>query len=161
MRFLNLLENLEFMKPLTWLDWKQKFNRYMIATKLNREDGEIQVSTLIYTMGSEVEHIFKSFNFEEEGDEKRLNKVIEKFDEHFVPKRNVIHERAKFHQRKQQEGESAEVFIRSLYDLAEYCDFGNTKYEQIRDRIVIGEQDKQLSRRLQLESDLDLAMESR
>ena len=43
-------------------------------------------------------------------------------------------------------------------DLAEYCDFGNTKYEQIRDRIVIGEQDKQLSRRLQLESDLDLAM---
>ena len=97
---------------------------------------------------SEAEHKFKSFNFEEEGDEKRLNKVNGKFDEHFVPKRNVIHERAKFRQRKQQQGESAQVFIRSLYDLAEYCDFGNSKDEQIRDSIVIGAQDKQLSCRL-------------
>ena len=151
-RFLNPPE--KFTKPLTWLDWKQKFNRYLIATKLNKEDGEIKVSNLIYTMGSEAECIFKSFNFE--GDEKRLNKVIEKFDEYFVPKRNVIQERAKFHQRKQQEGESAEVFIRSLYDLSEYCDFGNSKDKKIR--IVIGAQDKQLSRRLQLKADLDLAM---
>ena len=73
-----------------------------------------------------------------------------------LPKRNVIQERAKFHQRKQQEGESAEVFIRSLYDLSEYCDFGNSKDKKIR--IVIGAQDKQLSRRLQLKADLDLAM---
>ena len=107
---------------------------------------------------SEAEHKFKSFNFEEEGDEKRLNKVNGKFDEHFVPKHNVIHERAKFRQRKQQQGESAQVFIPSLYDLAEYCDLGNSKDEQIRDRIVIGAQDKQLSRRLQLKADLDLAM---
>ena len=56
--------------------------------------------------------ILKSLIIEEEGDEKRLNKVIEKFDEHFVPKRNVIYELAKFHQRKQQLGESADVFIR-------------------------------------------------
>ena len=80
-RFLNPPE--KFTKPLTWLDWKQKFNRYLIATKLNKEDGEIKVSNIIYTMGREAECIFKSFNFE--GDEKRLNKVIEKFDEHFVP----------------------------------------------------------------------------
>ena len=99
-------------------------------------------------MGSEAEHIFKSFNFEEEETRSGINKVIEKFDEHFVPKHNVIHERAKFRQRKQQQGESAEVFIPSLYDLAEYCDLGNSKDEQIRDRIVIGAQDKQLSCRL-------------
>ena len=107
---------------------------------------------------SEAEHKFKSFNFEEEGDEKRLNKVNGKFDEHFVPKRNVIHERAKFRQRKQQQGESAQVFIRSLYDLAEYCDFGNSKDEQIRDRIVIEAQDKPTTRQLQLKADLNFAM---
>ena len=52
-------------------------------------------------MGSEAEHIFKSFNFEEEETRSGINKVIEKFDEHFVPKHNVIHERVKFHQRIQ------------------------------------------------------------
>ena len=45
-----------------------------------------------------------------------------------------------------------------MYDLAEYCDFGNGKDENIRDRIVIGAQDKQLSSRLQLKAYLDLAM---
>ena len=43
-------------------------------------------------------------------------------------------------------------------DLAEYCDFGNSKDEEIRDRIVIVAQDKQLSSRLQLKAYLVLAM---
>lgn len=68
---LNPPENLEFTKPLTCPDWKQKFTRYLIATKVSKEEGEVQVNTLIYTMGSEAKHIFKSFNFVEEGDEKK------------------------------------------------------------------------------------------
>ena len=37
-----------------------------------------------------------------------------KFDEHFVPKRNIIHERARFHHRNQKQGVSVESFVRSL-----------------------------------------------
>ena len=46
-------------------------------------------------------------------------------------------------------------FIRSLHELAENCDFGN-KAEQIRDRVVIGIRDKELSEKLQLLPDLTL-----
>ena len=155
-RFLNPPESFDFQKPLQWPEWKQKFRRYRSATQLYKEDGEGQVSTLIYTMGNEAEHIFKAFNFSSEREKKQFDKVIEKFDEHFIPKCNVIHERAKFHQRCQQQGETAEAFIRSLYELAEFCDFGDTKEEQIRDRIVIGTLDRELSRKLQLKSDLNL-----
>ena len=59
---------------------------------------------------NETEHIFKAFTFGE-GDEKKYNKVIEKFDDHFIPKKNVIHERACFHRRVQKEGETVEAFI--------------------------------------------------
>ena len=64
--------------------------------------------------------------------------VLDKFDGHFRPERNIIHERAMFHQRSQQSGESAETYIRSLYEMAEYCEFGTAKGDCIRDRLVRG-----------------------
>ena len=106
-------------------------------------------------MGKEAEHVFKAFTFPE-GDEETYAKVIEKFDEHFVPKRNIIHERACFHRRVQKEGETVEAFIRNLYELTEHCEFGTQRDEQIRDRIVIGILDKSLSQKLQMKSDLTL-----
>ena len=42
-------------------------------------------------MGKEAEHIFKSLQFTTEGDDKKFSKVFEKFDEYFIPKRNMIH----------------------------------------------------------------------
>ena len=106
-------------------------------------------------MGKEAEHVFKAFTFVE-GDEKKYAKVIEKFDDHFVPKENIIHERACFHRRVQKEGETVEAFIRYLYELAEHCEFGTQRDEQIRDTIVIGILDKLLSQKLQMKSDLKL-----
>lgn len=82
--------------------------------------------------------------------------MVEKFDEHFVPKRNVIHDRACFHKRTQRDGETVEVFVQSLYELVQHCKFGNSKDEQIGHRIVIGILDKEVSQRLQLEADLTL-----
>ncbi len=51
---------------------------------------------------------------------------------------------------------SVEAFVRCLYELAEFCEFGATKDEQICDRIVIGIADINVSEKLQLEHDLTL-----
>ena len=81
---------------------------------MNKEDEILQINNAHrYKMGKEAEHIFKVFTFGE-GDEKKYAKVIEKFDDHFIPKRNIIHERACFHRRVQKEGETVEAFIRNL-----------------------------------------------
>uniref|UniRef100_A0A3B1ITQ0 Gypsy retrotransposon integrase-like protein 1 n=1 Tax=Astyanax mexicanus TaxID=7994 RepID=A0A3B1ITQ0_ASTMX len=150
--------NFSFDKPSEWPDWKQRFVRYRTATKLDKEDGAVQVSCLIYAMGSESENVYRSFTFEEEGHSNDFDRVLGKFDEYFVPRRNVIHERACFHQRVQRPGEKAETFIRALYELSEHCDFGASRDENIRDRIVVGILDKDVSRRLQLIKDLTLAL---
>ena len=73
-----------------------------------------------------------------------------------MPKRNIIHEQACFHRRAQKDGETVKAFIRNLYELAEHCEFGTKRDEQIRDRIVIGILDKSLSQKLQMKSDLNL-----
>ena len=46
--------------------------------------------------------------------------------------------------------------MRALYELAETCEFGNSKQEQRRDRLVIGILDKELSQRLQMKAQLTL-----
>ena len=145
----------DFSSPNKWEDWRDRFYRFRLANKLNKETGEVQISSLIYSMGIEAENIFKSFNLSAD-DSKNFDTVIESFNNHFIPKKNVIHERAKFHQRQQQKGETTESFIRSLYELADNCNFGTDKNERIRDTIVVGLRDKMLSTKMQLHEDLTL-----
>src|SRR4029434_5162436 len=99
----------------------------------------VQVNALIYSMGAEAKPIFKSFTFTAVGDSDKYN-VMTKFDEHFIPNRNVIYERAKFHSRVQLSGESVEALVRQLYELAENR-FWSTEDEQMRDRKLIGIRD--------------------
>ena len=106
-------------------------------------------------MGDEADDIVKSFTFTE-GDEKKYAKVKEKFDQHFIIKRNVIFERAKFNMRKQETSESVDAFITDLYCMSEHCEFGALREELIRDRIVVGLQDVKLSEKLQMDSSLTL-----
>ena len=54
-------DNFSFDKPTECSGWKKHFGRFMIATKLNIEDGEAQDSSLICAMGGEAENVFKSF----------------------------------------------------------------------------------------------------
>lgn len=79
---------------------------------------------MIYCIGDEADAIVKSFTFAER-DEKKYAKVREKFDQHFIIKRNVIFERAKFNMRlKQEPREPVVAFITDLYCLFEHCEFG-------------------------------------
>lgn len=49
--------NFPFDKLTEWSDWRQRFERYRLATTLNKDDGEVQVSCLINAIGNEAENI--------------------------------------------------------------------------------------------------------
>ena len=149
-------DQLDFSRAATdWIPWKKRFDHYRIASKLAKDSRDVQVNTLLYAMGPQSEGVFSQFSLSED-DSKKYDVVITKFDNHFAPKRNVIHERAMFNKRDQLPDESAESFIRVLYEMAERCDFGAAKDDAIQDRLVVGISDKELSQRLQLKADLKL-----
>lgn len=150
------LESFGFSRPEQWLEWHQRFHRYRIATKLKKEDAEVQVCTLLYSLGKEAEQVYKTFMFSDEDDQNDYETVMEKLDNYFVPKVKTIHERAHFHQRTQYPGEMVEEHIRSLHELADTCASADAKNENICDRLVIGILDKRLSEKLQLMPDLTL-----
>ena len=64
---------------------------------------------------------------------KKYDVVKKSFDDHFVVRRNIIFDRAKFNQRKQHEGEMVDSFVTDLHALAEHCEYGTLREEMIRD----------------------------
>ncbi|VDI76639.1 Hypothetical predicted protein [Mytilus galloprovincialis] len=106
-------------------------------------------------MGPEADDIFASFDIFEEN-KKKYAKVKEQFDKYFIVRRNVIFERAKFNKRKQDDDEGVESFVTSLYTLTEHCGYNDLRQEMIRDRIVVGIKDSNLSLKMQLDPELTL-----
>ena len=76
--------------------------------------------------------------------------VKTRFDEHFVVRRSIFFERAKFSRRRQGEGESVAIFVTALYALVEYCACGTLKDQMIRSRILAGLLDAISSEKRQL-----------
>jgi hypothetical protein len=106
-------------------------------------------------MGEEAEDVLRSFALTEDEVE-NFDTVKGKFEDHFVKRRNIIYERAKFNRRRQEQGEPVDKFITALYSLAEHCGYGTLHDEMIRDRIVVGIVNSALSEKLQLDADLTL-----
>jgi hypothetical protein len=148
-------EPFNFSKPETWHKWIQRFDRFRYASGLEDKSGVTQVNSLIYSMGPEADDIFASFELNDEN-KKKYSKVKEKFDNHFIVRRNVIFERAKFNKRKQDDSENVENFVTSLYTLSENCGYNDLREEMICDRIVVGIKDANLSVKMQLDPDLTL-----
>ena len=148
-------ENFNFNRPEDWPRWVRKFERFRQASGLSEKEEASQVNALIYTMGDAADDILSSLGLSEE-DKEKYKVVKDKFQAHFVKNINVIYERAKFNRRCQQEDETVDQFVTALHTLAEHCSYGALKDEMIRDRLVVGLRDPNLSLKLQMDSRLTL-----
>ena len=133
----------------------RRFERFRQASGFTEKAEESQVNTLIYAMGDAADDILSSFGLTE-AEKTQYGTVRAKFESHFVKRCNPIFERAKFNQRRQEEGESVDGFITALYVLAEHCGYGALYDEMVRDRIVVGLQDSALALKLQMDPELTL-----
>jgi NTP pyrophosphatase (non-canonical NTP hydrolase) len=161
-------ETFDFRAPEKWPAWKRRFERYRSSCQLDEESDERQVSTLLYCLGEEADEILATIksndhNPQTEGEEteegapaETYKSVIDKLEKFFGVRKNTIFERARFNRRTQLQGETAEQYIMALYKLAEDCNYGELKSEVIRDRLVVGIHDANLSERLQLDPNLTL-----
>ena len=61
-----------------------------------------------------------------------------------------------FNCHSQQDGETAEEFITSLYQLVDSCDYGAMQDQMLRHRIVVRICDQALSQRMQMDPELTL-----
>lgn len=50
--------NFDFSNANEWTKWIRRFERFRIASSLDKQSEEYQVNTLMYTLGDEAEDIF-------------------------------------------------------------------------------------------------------
>ena len=115
------------------------FMAYSTATKLNKEEAEVQVLTLLTIIGAEAHQVFLTFQWEREADQRSVEKVIQKFGEYVQPKVNIAVERFKFNSRNQGMGELFNQYVTILRQMAARCGHDKiTLDELLRDRIIFG-----------------------
>ena len=144
-----------FQKPDEWPKWKRRFEQCRTASGLSKKPDDQQICTWFYCLGEEAEDVLTSTNIMAE-ERKVYSGVLKGLDNHFIVRRNVIFERARFNQRNQPADETSDHYITVLYNLAENCNYREMKEEMIRHLLVVGIRDSALSERLQLDSDLNL-----
>ena len=116
----------------------------------------VQVNTLLHVAGPEAIKIYNTFEYIEEEDREDVNTLLNKFDEHFLPQKNLSYERHIFHTRVQQPGETIDEFVTDLKRKAATCDFEQLQDSLIKDRIIIGIKDVSLRTKLLEKRDLTL-----
>ena len=104
-------------KPEEWPKWIERFERFRVASGLETQPEGNQVNALIYTMGEEAEDILTSLRLTDR-EMTAYGTVRERLNAHFISRRNVIFERAKFNMRQQEAGETVDSFITALHCLS-------------------------------------------
>ena len=138
-----------------WKKFKQNYTNE-IATGISSKDSATRVATLLTVIGNDAIDVFNTLTWDEEGDDKKIEKVLLKFEEHCEPKKNVSYERYKFFSRAQESGESIDQYVTILRKLCETCEFGTLNNSLIKDRNVLGVNNTKRRERLLRVPDLTL-----
>ena len=120
------------------------------------KDEGIQAATLLHVIGPDVLEVYNTFFWENEEDKWKVTKILEKFEAHCIPRRNITWERHVFNTRSQRDGETTDQYVTDLKTKAQTCEFGELKDSLIRDRIVCGIHCDKTHSRLLREPDLTL-----
>ena len=139
-----------------WKRWKQVWDSFEIASRLNQQENQVRVATFITCIGSDALEVYNSLPFESDEDKMIMSKVLELMENHCIGQTNVIYERYCFNNRNQETGESFDGYLTALKALAKTCNFGSLKDELIRDRIVCGIRDTGTRKKLLQEAGLTL-----
>lgn len=107
-----------------WQFWKQKFTIYQKASENIKKKEDIQCAQLLHCIGDEGVRIYNTFKFEPE-EINKIDVLIDKFEQHFIPRKQVDFERHKYFKRIQLQGESVDQYVTVLKTMALQCELGD------------------------------------
>ena len=139
-----------------WTTFKKEFQFYMTVTELNNKPEDVKTSGLLTCVGEKARHVYYTFTFEAEDDATKLQHVIDKLDEYLNPRKNITFLRFKFFSYNQGESQLIDDYVTELKARSQHCEFEALRESLIRDKIVLGVQDKKIQERLLRKTDLSL-----
>ena len=158
--------DLEGDKAENWRKYEIAWENYAGAIGLDEKEEIQKVRTFLHVVGGEANEEYKEFTWDAAGDDKKLDKVLEKFknfcnDDVEV---NITIVRHKFLTYDREEPgpdetlvKSVDTFLKTLRTLVRPCKYGTLRDEMVKDRIVAGINNTNLTKRMLAKPKLDLA----
>ena len=140
----------------SWKKFRQKYTNYEIATGIHTKESATRVATFLTIIGNDAIDVFNTLTWDFVGDDKKIEKVIQKFEEFCEPRKKLSYERYKFFFRAQDSDETIDQYVTVLRKLSETGEFGTLKNSLIKDRIVLGVNNVKTRERLLRVPDLTL-----
>ena len=140
-----------------WRRFREQFENYELASDLSEASQEKRAAVFLTCIGNDAYDVYRTMEFDQESDRKKLDKIITAFEKFCVGAVNVTYERYVFNRRTQDSNERFDVFLGEIRRLARSCDFAAVEESMIRDRIVVGIHDDATRHKLLQVRDLTLA----
>ena len=135
-----------------WRSYTERLQQYFAANDVRT--AEKQRAILLSGCGAATYQLIWNLVAPEKPTDKTFQQLVTLVQEHHQLPPSVIVQRFNFHSRPCQQGESVSAYVAELRKLSEYCQFGDTLSDMLRDRLVCGINDRKLQRRLLSEAAL-------
>ena len=157
-------------KAVEWEEWLADFYEYRITAKVDKEEGNVQISSLLYSMGAKRpekyiihlsmgKYVFRPLM---DVERRKLTREVMTIAPLYVNLTNIssrkkkfIHERLVFNEHVQRPDEAVEEVSTSLQTLVQSCGYKESE-DLVRSRFVIGLVDVGVKQMLQLMPELTL-----
>ena len=97
-------KQLDFQKSQSprdeWTRFKDAWNNYEIATELQKKEEQIRLATFLSIIGDQGIERFNTYKFKEPEKVKKMETLLQLFEEDCKDKKNIIHQRYLFLRRK-------------------------------------------------------------
>ena len=130
-----------------WRRFKLQFDIYLTASGKGNKADEVKIAILLNFSGEDAIEVFNTFQFAE-GDENKLDKVPEQFEQYCNPRKNVVFERYQFWQITQKDFETVGQFVTRLKNKLKSFQYPSPVNDMLRDKIVFSIRDIQVKERL-------------
>ncbi len=142
-----------------WPQYVERLGHFLTANGIEEEARKKTV--FLSVLGPKTYKLLGSLVSPAKPGEKTFAELVAVLTQHYSPTPSVTVQRYKFHSRFRQPAESIAVYVSELRLLAQFCNFGDSLQDMLRDRLVCGVNDDHIQRRLLLERTLtfDRALE--
>ena len=79
-----------------WRQWRQQFEVFSLASGLGEKSEKVQAATFLHAAGIKALEVYNTFTWEREGDEDKVDKILEKFQFYCKPRKNITWDRHVF-----------------------------------------------------------------
>ena len=138
----------------SWTQYAERMGHFFKANGIR--EGDKKTALLLTSIGPSAYKLLRNLVAPAKLECKTYDELVQTMAGHHNPPPSEIVQRYKFNSRNRQEGESIAKYISELRALSEFCNYGNSLNDMLRDRLVCGVADQAIQRKLLAESNLTL-----